>query len=199
MQVPAGTTADGFELQLGTNHLGHFALTTLLLPHVRRRVVTLSSEFHKGGKLQLDDLNWQRRPYDPAQAYKDSKLANLLFARELDRRLTALGSPVTSVAAHPGIVRTGLFGNVGGLTGLGFAIGSRLLGQDVEHGVLPSLFAATQDIPGGSYVGPTGFQGLRGYPGVVASSPLGDDPSTARDLWDASETLTGTRLALVSD
>ena len=191
MQVPAGTTVDGFELQVGTNHLGHFALTALLLPHLRGRVVTLTSALHTGARLDVDDLSWTTRPYDAGLAYRDSKLANLLFARELQRRLTAAGSPVRSIAAHPGIVRTGLFGHVGGLTGLGMAVGSRVVGQDVAHGVLPTLYAATQDVPGGSLVGPGGFQQLRGRPAVVRSSKAGEDVELGRRLWEASVTLTG--------
>jgi NAD(P)-dependent dehydrogenase (short-subunit alcohol dehydrogenase family) len=194
MQVPAGRTVDGFELQIGTNHLGHFALTNLLLPHIHGRVVTLTSDFHRGGTIDLDDLNWQKRPYDSAQAYKDSKLANLLFTRELQRRLTAYGSGVLSVAAHPGIVRTGLFGHVDGVAGFGMDIGSRIVGQDVSRGVLPSLFAATQDVPGGSLVGPSGFRQLRGYPGVVKSAKNGEDADRARRLWSLSEILTKTSI-----
>lgn len=190
MQVPEGRTADGFELQIGTNHLGHFALTNLMLPNIRGRIVTLSSAFHRGAKLELDDLNWEHRTYDAAQAYKDSKLANLLFARDLQRRLAALGSSVLSVAAHPGIVRTALFGHIGGFAGLGFTIGSNVVGQDVEHGVLPSLFAATQNIPGASFIGPNGFRQLRGYPEIVASSKDGGDADLARRLWRVSESLT---------
>jgi NAD(P)-dependent dehydrogenase (short-subunit alcohol dehydrogenase family) len=194
MQVPAGHTVDGFELQIGTNHLGHFALTNLLLPHIRGRVVTLTSDFHRGGKIDLDDLNWQQRRYDSAQAYKDSKLANLLFTRELQRRLSAYGSNALSVAAHPGIVRTGLFGHVDGVAGFGMDIGSRIVGQDVSRGVLPSLFAATQDIPGASLVGPSGFRQLRGYPAVVKSAKNGHDADRARRLWSLSETLTKTSI-----
>lgn len=191
MQVPEGRTANGFELQVGTNHLGHFALTTQLLPKIRGRVVTLSSDFHRGAKLNLDDLNWQRRAYDSAQAYKDSKLANLLFARELDRRLRANNSTVRSLAAHPGIVRTGLFGHVDGLAGFSMDIGSRIVGHDVSQGILPSLFAATQDVPGGSFIGPDGFKHLRGFPEIHPSSKSGDDVRLAQRLWQLSESLTG--------
>src|SRR6201998_679594 len=123
MQVPEARTADGFELQFGTNHLGHFALTILLLPQIRGRIVTLSSDFHRGGKLDLDDPNWRRRRYSTRPAYKDAKLANLLFARELQSRLSDCGSPLLTVAAHPGVVRTGLFGHVDGASGLFLAIG----------------------------------------------------------------------------
>jgi NAD(P)-dependent dehydrogenase (short-subunit alcohol dehydrogenase family) len=194
MQVPEGQTPDRFELQIGTNHLGHFALTNLLLPQIRERIVTLSSDLHRGAKLDLRDLNWRRRSYNASQAYKDSKLANLLFARELQRRLAAGGSHVRSLAAHPGIVRTGLFGHVDGLAGFGLNIGSRIVGHDVSQGILPTLYAATQDVPGGSFVGPNGFRQLRGFPEVVASSAAGEDSGVAKRLWDLSESLTSTNV-----
>ena len=117
MMVPAGRTADGFELQLGTNHLGHFALTNLLLPHVTDRVVTVSSGLHRSGVIDLDDLNWQRRPYNATAAYGQSKLANLLFTLELQRRLTAAGSPVRALAAHPGYSATRRFAEYHDLEG----------------------------------------------------------------------------------
>ncbi|MDT5154957.1 MAG: hypothetical protein QOI01_6690 [Mycobacterium sp.] len=192
MQVPEAQTPDRFELQIGTNHLGHFALTSLLLPRIRERIVTLSSDLHRGAKLDLRDLNWRRRRYDASQAYKDSKLANLLFARELQRRLAAGGSHVLSLATHPGIVRTGLFGHVDGLAGFGLDIGSRIVGHDVSQGILPTLYAATQDVPGGSFIGPNGFRQLRGFPEVVTSSPAGEDAALAQRLWELSESLTAT-------
>lgn len=194
MQVPEARTADGFELQFGTNHLGHFALTNLLLPQIRDRIVTLSSDFHRGAKLNLDDPNWRRRQYNSSQAYKDSKLANLLFARELHRQLSACGSHILSVAAHPGVVRTGLFGHVDGASGLFLDIGSRIVGHAVGQGILPTLFAATQDLPGGTFVGPSGFRQLRGFPGIVKSSKNGNNTELGQRLWQLSESLTGARL-----
>jgi len=194
MQVPETRTPDGFELQFGTNHLGHFALTNLLLPQIRGRIVTLSSDFHRGAKLNLDDPNWLRRPYNSSQAYKDSKLANLLFARELHRQLSACGSQILSVAAHPGVVRTGLFGHVAGASGLLLDIGSRIVGHGVDQGILPTLFAATQDIPGGTFIGPKGFRQLRGVPGIVNSSKNGNNTELGQRLWQLSESLTGARL-----
>ena len=182
------------ELQLGTNHLGHFALTNLLLPQIRGRIVTLSSDFHRGAKLNLDDPNWRRRRYNSSQAYKDSKLANLLFARELHRQLSACDSQIMSVAAHPGVVRTGLFGHVEGASGLLLDIGSRIVGHTVDQGILPTLFAATQDIPGGTFIGPKGFRQLRGFPGIVKSSKNGTNTELGRRLWELSESLTGVRL-----
>ena len=194
MQVPETRTPDGFELQFGTNHLGHFALTNLLLPQIRGRIVTLSSVLHRGAKLNLDDPNWQRRPYDSSQAYNDSKLANLLFARELQRQLSACGSQILSVAVHPGVVRTGLFGHVAGTSGLLLDIGSRIVGHSVDQGILPTLYAATQDIPGGTFIGPKGFRQLRGFPGIVTSSKNGTNTELGQRLWQLSESLTGVRL-----
>src|ERR1700723_3744286 len=194
MQVPEARTPDGFELQFGTNHLGHFALTNLLLPQIRGRIVTLSSDFHRGGKLRLDDPNWRRRPYNSSQAYKDSKLANLLFARELHRQLSACGSHILSVATHPGVVPSGLFGHVDGVSGLFLDIGSRIVGHAVGQGMPRIVFAPTRDIPGGTFVGPSGFRQLRGLPGIVESSKNGSNEEFGRRLWELSESLTGVRL-----
>jgi NAD(P)-dependent dehydrogenase (short-subunit alcohol dehydrogenase family) len=185
-------TADGFELQLGTNHLGHFALTNLLLPQITDRVVVVSSDMHRTGKIDLDDLNWDRRPYKPWGAYSQSKLANLLFVLELERRLTAAGSPVRVVAAHPGYAATNLQGRTGSaVSNLAGAIGNRLIAQSEDKGALPTLFAATADVPGGAYVGPDGFRHLRGHPTVVQPAPRALDETVARGLWDLSEQLTG--------
>ncbi|MGZ4551820.1 MAG: oxidoreductase [Blastococcus sp.] len=192
MMVPAGLTADGFELQFGTNHLGHFALTNLLLPHVTDRVVTVSSSMHRSGRIDLDDLNWQRRPYNATAAYGQSKLANLLFSLELQRRLAEAGSRVRSLAAHPGWAATNLQGRSGSrLMDGGMKLGNRLLAQSDSMGALPTLAAATQDLPGGSYLGPSGFQELRGYPTLVGRTPEASDPELARKLWEASARLTG--------
>ena len=192
MMVPAGLTADGFELQFGTNHLGHFALTNLLLPHVTDRVVTVSSSMHRSGRIDLDDLNWQRRPYNATAAYGQSKLANLLFSLELQRRLAEAGSRVRSLAAHPGWAATNLQGRSGSrLVDGGMKLGNKLLAQSDRMGALPTLAAATQDLPGGSYLGPNGFQELRGYPTLVGRTPEASDPELARTLWDASARLTG--------
>jgi len=192
MMVPAGLTADGFELQFGTNHLGHFALTNLLLPHVTDRVVTVSSSMHRSGRIDLDDLNWQRRPYNATAAYGQSKLANLLFSLELQRRLAEAGSRVRSLAAHPGWAATNLQGRSGSrLLDGGMKLGNKLLAQSDRMGALPTLAAATQDLPGGSYLGPNGFQELRGYPTLVGRTPEASDPELARTLWDASARLTG--------
>jgi NAD(P)-dependent dehydrogenase (short-subunit alcohol dehydrogenase family) len=166
MQAPEGRTSDGFELQIGTNHLGPFALTNLLLPAIIGRVVTVSSELHKRAKLDLDDLNWERRRYDALQAYRASKLANVLFSLELEQRFRERSTDAIAVTAHPGIARTTLAAHVGGLVGGIQSLVGSLLGQEPEQGVLPILFAATQAIPGASYVGPDGFAHLRGLWGA---------------------------------
>ena len=192
MHVPFGVTADGFELQFGTNHLGHFALTNLLLPHVTDRVVTVASTAHRVGGLDLTDLGWERRPYSPERAYGASKLANLLFTLELQRRLTAVGSPVRATAAHPGWSATNLQGNTGNrVKHAVMALGNRIVAQSGEQGALPTLFAATADVPGGSYAGPAGAFELRGEPTLVGRTRTASDPELAARLWTASAELTG--------
>ena len=199
MAVPQGRTRDGFELQIGTNHLGHFALTNLLLPHVTGRVVTVASGAHRMGKIELDDLNWERRSYNAWRAYGQSKLANLLFTLELENRLTAAGSPVRALAAHPGWAATNLQGRTQNrLQDLVMTVGNKVIAQDDEHGAWPTLYAATQDLPGGSYVGPDGFQEGRGHPTLVGRSAAASDPETARALWAASEELTGVTFPLAA-
>ena len=199
MAVPEGRTTDGFETQIGTNHLGHFALTGLLLEHVTDRVVTLASGAHRMGKIDLEDLNWERRTYRRWPAYGQSKLANLLFMFELQRRLAESGSPVRAVAAHPGWAATELQQRTGNriwnaINGLG----NRVLAQSGEQGAWPTLYAATQDIPGGSYVGPDGRGELRGHPRLVSPSSAATDPTMARELWALSERLTGVTYAFPS-
>ncbi|HMJ37181.1 MAG TPA: oxidoreductase [Baekduia sp.] len=199
MAVPQGRTADGFESQIGTNHLGHFALTNLLLPHVTGRVVTVSSGAHRIGKMQLDDLNWERRKYDRWRVYGQSKLANLLFTLELQRRLAAAGSAVLAVAAHPGYASTDLQSHTGSrLNNAVMTIGNRLLAQSDAMGALPTLYAATQDIPGGAFVGPDGLAEQRGHPTLVGRTKAAQDAETARRLWDVSEDLTGVRWPLAA-
>ena len=192
MAVPERRTKDGFELQFGTNHLGHFALTNLLLPHVRDRVVVVASGAHRLGKISLDDLNWETRKYDAWRAYGQSKLANLLFTSELQRRLTQAGSAVRSLAAHPGYSATHLQGNTGSrLQNALMGIANRVMAQSDAAGALPTLYAATQDLPGDSYVGPDGIGEFRGHPRLVGRSKAAQDATTARALWDLSERLTG--------
>jgi NAD(P)-dependent dehydrogenase (short-subunit alcohol dehydrogenase family) len=191
MMVPEGQTADGFERQMGTNHLGHFALTNLLLPHITDRVVTVSSHLHAAGRLDLEDLNWQSRPYRSGQAYSDSKLANMLFTYELQRRLTAAGAGVRAMAVHPGMTRTNLFGHATGVQATLIKAFARLALQDADQGARSTLFAATADIPGGSFVEPGGFAHMRGSPVIAAPSPAARDVALARRLWGLSARLTG--------
>ena len=196
MAAPYQKTADGFELQFATNHLGHFALTGLLLPLLRAqsggRIVTVSSNSHKRGRMRFDDLQGERR-YSRWGAYSQSKLANLLFALELDRRLKAAGSGLISVAAHPGYSATNLQ-----LSGpppyerLVMRVANRLVAQSAEIGALPLLYAATAPgLPGGSYVGPDGMGEMRGHPILVRATKRANDAADARRLWEISERLTG--------
>jgi NAD(P)-dependent dehydrogenase (short-subunit alcohol dehydrogenase family) len=196
MATPERRTKDGFELQIGTNHLGHFALTNLLLQHVTDRVVTVSSGAHRGGSIRLDDLNWNRGRYSRWRAYGQSKLANLLFTLELQRRLAEAGSELRAVAAHPGYARTNLQHHTESVFHRGVMVITDLAGQSEEMGALPTLYAATQDIPGGSYVGPDGFAEQRGHPRLVGRSKAAQDEETARRLWELSEQLTGTSFPL---
>jgi NAD(P)-dependent dehydrogenase (short-subunit alcohol dehydrogenase family) len=192
MAIPEARTADGFEMQIGTNHLGHFALTNLLLPSVRDRVVTLASGAHRMGAIRLDDLNWEQGGYHRWRAYGQSKLANLLFTGELQRRLEASGSPVRALAAHPGYAATNLQSHTGSRLQNGLMwLGNKLIAQSDEQGAWPTVYAATQDLPGDSYVGPDGFQEGRGHPTLVGRSAAARDTETARRLWELSERLTG--------
>ncbi|MFE5310490.1 oxidoreductase [Isoptericola sp. NPDC056605] len=191
MVPPLSRTADGFELQLGTNHLGHFALTNLLLPRVRGRVVTVSSNAHRFGAIDFDDLNWDRRRYRPMAAYGQSKLANLLFTAELQRRLTAAGTSVAAVAAHPGMAATRLLSERRGVRHLLHRV-SVPVAQSAEDGALPTLYAAVADVPGDSYAGPSGFLEGRGAPALVGRSARARDTAVAHRLWEVSEELTGT-------
>lgn len=191
MAVPQQRTADGFELQLGTNHLGHFALTNLLLPVLTDRVVTVSSGLHRRGRIALDDLNWERRRYSPYGAYGQSKLANLLFTLELERRLVADGSPLRAVAAHPGYAATNLQSGGGRLRNQLMGLANRFLAQSDAQGALPTLYAAVVDLPGGSYVGPDGRGEMSGHPTLVGRSAAASDGALAAKLWAASEELTG--------
>ncbi|GAB2840769.1 oxidoreductase [Lentzea nigeriaca] len=196
MAVPYGKTVDGFERQFGTNHLGHAALTWLLLPALRQRpgarVVTVASLAHQYGHIDFDDPNWEHRSYSYRGSYGQSKLANILFARELERR-----SPdVTSIAAHPGVTATELTNNMADahnslLLRLGGRI-SHLFSQSVEMGALPQLYAATSpDAQGGEYYGPDSFNGYRGYPAKARMTSAARDDLAASRLWDLTVKLTG--------
>jgi NAD(P)-dependent dehydrogenase (short-subunit alcohol dehydrogenase family) len=191
MNTPLGRTADGFELQFGTNHLGHFALTNLLLPKITDRVVVVASNAHRNAKLDFDDLN-SENGYQRHRTYSRSKLANLLFASELQRRLAAAGSDLKVISAHPGLAATGLQKPTGSrLEDAAIAIGVRLIAQDSDMGSLPTLYAASQDLPGDSYVGPDGLLGMRGHPKLVGRTKQARDAGSARKLWEQSERLTG--------
>jgi NAD(P)-dependent dehydrogenase (short-subunit alcohol dehydrogenase family) len=190
MMPPYARTEDGFETQLGTNHLGHFALTGLLLEPLRRtpkaRVVSVSSLAHFWGGIAFDDLQ-SERSYNPTRAYGQSKLANLLFTRELARRLEAARIDALAAAAHPGSTRTELQRH----SGLMHAIVA-VFSQPPAQGALPTLYAATAPgVRGGDYFGPSGFAGCIGPPGRARTSPRAKDAATARRLWDVSEQLTG--------
>jgi NAD(P)-dependent dehydrogenase (short-subunit alcohol dehydrogenase family) len=197
MVPPLTRTTEGFELQFGTNHLGHFALSNLLLDRVTGRVVTVSSTGHRIGSIDFDDLNWEHKRYRAWRAYGQSKLANLLFTSELQRRLTAAGSPALATAAHPGYAATNLqFHSGRRLLDVVSAAGNRLLAQDENGGALPTLYAAVAEIPGDSFAGPGGFMEQRGAPKLVRRSNAARDADVARRLWDVSEELTGVRFAL---
>ncbi|MCX2934797.1 SDR family NAD(P)-dependent oxidoreductase [Mycobacterium sp. CVI_P3] len=190
MMTPKQRTKDGFELQFGTNHLGHFALTGLLLdrllPVPGSRVVTVSSNGHRFGRIRFDDLQSERR-YGRTAAYGQSKLANLLFTYELQRRLAGTGTIAT--AAHPGSSSTELARNTPPLVQAAFA---PLTLQDAEMGALPTLRAATDPtVRGGQYYGPGGFLQMRGYPKLVSSNGRSHDVAVQRRLWAVSEELTG--------
>jgi NAD(P)-dependent dehydrogenase (short-subunit alcohol dehydrogenase family) len=192
MATPEGRTKDGFELQIGTNHLGHFALTGLLMDRIADRVVTMSSGAHQLGRIDLADLNWEHRRYRRWQAYGQSKLANLLFTYELERRLTAAGSTRKAVAAHPGYAATNLQSHTDSIQDRIMSISNRLVAQSAHMGALPALYAATfPALPDGSYVGPDGLFEQRGHPKIVTSSKRSHDETTAAALWNLSETLTG--------
>jgi NAD(P)-dependent dehydrogenase (short-subunit alcohol dehydrogenase family) len=205
MFLPYRETLDGVELQFGTNHLAHFALTGLLLPQLlaapEPRVVTVASIFHKAGKLELADIP-KPRAYDEQKAYGMSKLANLLFTYELDRRAKAAGAALRSIACHPGYSATNLT-SVGprmsgsALMGAIMSAGNVLVAQSAEMGALPTLYAAVEpSLAGGEYVGPTGLFGTRGYPVVSRSSEASYDRESARALWEVSERLTRVRFEL---
>jgi NAD(P)-dependent dehydrogenase (short-subunit alcohol dehydrogenase family) len=194
MAVPHAVTSDGFESQIGTNHLGHFALTNLLLPKITDRVVTVSSMMHYIGYISLRDLNWTSRPYSAWLAYGQSKLANLLFTSELQRRLQSAGSKLRAVAAHPGYSHTNLQGQSGSrISDALMSVGNRLA-TDADFGARQSLFAISQDVAGNSFVGPA--FGMIGRTKPVGRSPLAKRDATAGALWELSERLTDTKFPL---
>lgn len=205
MAPPREETADGFELQLGTNHLGHFALAGLLAHALTEapegRVVTVSSVAHRMGRMDWDDLQGERS-YSRWRRYGQSKLANLLFAFELQRRSDAGNWDIRSVAAHPGYSSThlqtsgpGLGGGLIGMANVVFGkVGNVLIAQSDESGALPSLYAATVDgVPGGAFIGPSGPGEMRGSPRIVSSTRASRSEEDAERLWQVSEELTGVR------
>lgn len=198
-------TADGFERQFGTNHLGHFALTGLLMPQLLAarapRVVTVASLAHRNGKIDFDDLQSERN-YKPWDAYGESKLANILFANELNRRAVAAGSRLMSLPVHPGVSITNIIANGPGANGLKAKVLTLLapvLMQPDAAGALPTLYAATSmDAHGGEYIGPDGFMEMKGSPVVVQPRPHGLDQAVAERLWTVSEKLTGVTYSALS-
>lgn len=191
MMCPYAQTQDGFEIQFGTNHIGHFALTLQLLPLLKKakgsRVVVVSSLAHKRGKLDLSDLDWTRRKYSTVQAYCDSKLANLYFTYELARKLEAEGGNPTVTAAHPGWTATDLQRHLGVFKYL-----NGVFGQSMAMGALPTLRAAIDDDASpGDYFGPEKFLEQNGFPVKVRSTPRSHDTEAARTLWKLSEEMTG--------
>jgi NAD(P)-dependent dehydrogenase (short-subunit alcohol dehydrogenase family) len=206
MYVPSQRTEDGFELTFGTNHLGHFALTGLVLPRLLdtpgSRVVTVSSVAHRYGEMHFDDLNLTQH-YEPGPAYGQSKLANLLFSYELSERLTAAGAGTASLAAHPGVVLTGLWRTSARWERALISPRLRLINfwaaQSPERGALPTLRAATDPAAqGGEYYGPGGFHEYTGHPVRVESTAGAHDPAAQRRLWDISEQLTGVSCAVMA-
>ena len=203
MAPPRRLTKDGFESQFGTNHLGHFALTGLLLPRLlateEPRVVTLSSGAHRIGRIRFDNLQGERR-YVSWLWYGQSKLANLMFCFELQRRATEAGVPLKSMAAHPGYARTNLqFAAPPWYEQLIMRITNPVMGQSAEMGALPTLYAATvPDLPGGTFIGPDGFLEQRGHPKIVTGAGRAYDEDAARRLWEVSEELTGVRYEFTS-
>ncbi|MGB0210681.1 oxidoreductase [Algiphilus sp.] len=205
MAVPYGQTADGFEMQIGTNHFGHFALTAQLAPVLAddARIVTVSSMAHRWTPgIDFDDINWSSRRYKRWQAYGDSKLANLLFHFELTRRARAAGRGWTVAAAHPGYAATHLQLVAAEQKKASFEkrimeLGNRIFAQPAEMGALPEIYAATQaDVQSGDYIGPDGFQQMRGHPTKVGCRRAARDEGAAATLWQLSEQLTGTEFAL---
>jgi NAD(P)-dependent dehydrogenase (short-subunit alcohol dehydrogenase family) len=195
MAVPYALTADGFESQIGTNHLGHFALANLLLPKLTDRVVTVSSMLHYMGRIDLDDLNWKSRRYSAWLAYGQSKLANLLFTSELQQRLNAAGSPLRELAAHPGYSHTNLQGHSGNkLNDAVLMAATRVVSTDADFGARQTLYAASQDLPGNTFVGPK--FGFLGRTQSAGRSRAARNAATATGLWRLSEQLTATKFPL---
>lgn len=194
MAIPYRKTEDGFEMQLSTNHLGHFALTGLLLPKIQGRVVSVSSGMHRAGRIHFDDLMGEKS-YQPWAAYGQSKLANLLFTAELDLRLKKVGSPVKAVACHPGYSATNLQFVAARMENSSFmerffGLGNALFAQSAEMGAQPTVYATSMEVEGGDYYGPS-FLEIWGAPVKNSRSGAARDAEVAKRLWEVSETLTG--------
>jgi len=193
MMPPYSKTTDGFELQFGTNHLGHYALTGLLFDLLNAtpnsRIVNVSSAAHNYGKIDFQDMNWENRKYKPMSSYGDSKIANIYFTLELSRKLEQNGNNPTVAAAHPGWTATELQRHAGFMEFL-----NNFFAQDITMGALPTLYAAVgEDVKSGDYFGPSGFMEMRGYPKKVKSNELSQNEEIAEKLWTVSEELTGVR------
>ena len=193
MACPFSKTEDGFEIQMGVNHLGHFALTGHLMPLLKKtkgsRIVATSSIAHRQGNIDFDDINWERRPYVTGKAYGDSKIANLYFAYELARKLKGDSNAPMVTAAHPGWTSTDLQRH-----SFMFRMLNPIFSQNVENGVLPTLRAAIDEhAQSGDYFGPAGFMEMKGSPIVVKSNEMSQNEANAKRLWDLSEEMTGIR------
>jgi NAD(P)-dependent dehydrogenase (short-subunit alcohol dehydrogenase family) len=191
MMCPYSKTADGFEIQMGVNHFGHFALTGRLMPLLKKtknaRIVATSSVAHKSGDINFDDINWEERSYSTTKAYSDSKLANLYFAYELTRKLKNEPNAPIVTSAHPGWTKTELDRH----SGVAAFIGN-IVAQKVDMGTLPTLRAAVdENAKSGDYFGPKGFMEMRGYPVVVPSNEMSHNEAKAKQLWEMSEQMTG--------
>ena len=196
MATPLKRTPQDFELQMGTNHFGHFALTGRLLPQIKDRVVTVSSMAHHMGKINLDDINWEKS-YSRWPAYGQSKLANLLFTSELDARFKAAGDHRRAIAVHPGYSDTNLQGNTEKvLQNKAMRLMNKIIAQSALQGAEPSLYAITEDVPGNSFIGPDGFMGMKGHPTYADRSAAAKDMEMAKALWKLSEELTGVTFSI---
>ena len=196
MIPPYSTTSDGFELQLGTNHLGHFALTGQLIDLIRKtpksRIVNVSSNAHKIGNINFEDLNWKKRKYNRMKSYGDSKIANIYFTYELTNRIDKVGKEPVVVVSHPGWTATELQRHTGFFNFL-----NNFFAQDITMGALPTLYAAVgPDVKSGNYFGPSGFMEMKGYPKRVETNSLSKDKNIVKKLWDVSEELTGVKFSL---
>jgi len=196
MIPPYSMTSDGFELQLGTNHLGHFALTGQLIDLIRKttksRIVNVSSNAHKIGNINFEDLNWEKRKYNRMKSYGDSKIANIYFTYELTKRIDKVGKDPVVVASHPGWTATELQRHTGFFNFL-----NHFFAQDITMGALPTLYAAVgPDVKSGEYFGPSGFMEMKGYPKRVETNSLSKDKNIVEILWDVSEELTGVKFNL---